>query len=322
LSKYKVCLIVVYNHNYEKNYEIIESIYGKRFSYIYHLIPFTRRSEKNVFSVYSSSLFFGNYLAQTAQRFQPIKFDYFFIIADDVLLNPIINEENLEKMFKVNSSTAYFPRFINLEFENKYWQRSIDALNWKMKHKGLEIERLLPDYESWSKKLLNFNFSNKISIRSILRLGIEGYGPRALTCFDSYGILKNVFLFLNNLPLNGLYFFKWIFKGGRSPRPLAGGYSDIFIVPSNYFSDFCHLLGMLSSSFLHVELAIPTSLLLQKDLSFSNNENLGKYGETENPALFWDNKAGAYFFPENLLYLHPVKLSQVESVVPLRFRRD
>ena len=70
---------------------------------------------------------------------------------------------------------------------------------------------------------------------------------------------------------------------------------------SNYFSDFCHLLGMLSSSFLHVELAIPTSLLLQKDLSFSNNENLGKYGETENPALFWDNKAGTYFFPEKLL---------------------
>lgn len=35
-----VALIVVYNHRYDRNIEVVERIYAGRFSNIFHLVPF------------------------------------------------------------------------------------------------------------------------------------------------------------------------------------------------------------------------------------------------------------------------------------------
>jgi hypothetical protein len=36
----KVALLVIYNHRYDKNITRVEALYKKRFSHIYHVVPF------------------------------------------------------------------------------------------------------------------------------------------------------------------------------------------------------------------------------------------------------------------------------------------
>ena len=40
LMQSNVALIIVFNHRYDKNIPLLESIYEGRFSSIYHLVPF------------------------------------------------------------------------------------------------------------------------------------------------------------------------------------------------------------------------------------------------------------------------------------------
>jgi hypothetical protein len=35
-----VALVIIYNHRYDKNIDILESIYANRFSNIFHIVPF------------------------------------------------------------------------------------------------------------------------------------------------------------------------------------------------------------------------------------------------------------------------------------------
>ena len=102
-------------------------------------------------------------------------------------------------------------------------------------------------------------------------------------------------------------------KKGNSRLPLVGGYSDIFILPKGHIQNFTRLLGMLSALRLHVELAIPTAMLLQKNLQISNNVKLNSLGETLSAESYWNSDFSRYIFPKNMLYLHPVKVSQLDN---------
>ncbi len=54
----KIALVIIYNHQYNKNIDILERIYKGRFSHIYHLIPFYQGDKENVIPVYDASLYF------------------------------------------------------------------------------------------------------------------------------------------------------------------------------------------------------------------------------------------------------------------------
>ena len=45
----KVALLVIYNHRYDKNIVRVKQIYAKRFSYIYHVMPFYDGNDHIVF---------------------------------------------------------------------------------------------------------------------------------------------------------------------------------------------------------------------------------------------------------------------------------
>lgn len=314
MNSYKVCLIVIYNHNYEKNYDYIQKLYSKRFKSIFHLIPFSTLGRKNVIPVYDNSLFFGNFVANSRKIVDSEDFDFFFYIADDVLLNPVINENNLCEYFGLNSETAYHPYFVNLSTSKNFWLRSLDALNWKEKSIGLELDGLLPEAIEWNKIFEENGYSKKINLKSILIFGLEGINIRKFEQ-SSYKlkICLVVFYCFSSTYKNFFNLVKWLLKKGNSRLPLVGGYSDIFILPKGHIQNFTRLLGMLSALRLHVELAIPTAMLLQKNLQISNNVKLNSLGETLSAESYWNSDFSRYIFPKNMLYLHPVKVSQLDN---------
>ena len=96
-----------------------------------------------------------------------------------------------------------------------------------------------------------------------------------------------------------------------------GSYSDIFVISSNTIKQFSHYCGVFASTRLFVEVAVPTSLVLSADEIVTEND-LKLQGEalwTKEQYEILDKYEGNLEsllndFPEKLLYLHPIKLSQ------------
>jgi hypothetical protein len=64
-----ICLIVVFNHRYEKNLAQLREIYKNRFSHVYYLMPFYQGKDFDVIPVYESSFHFQGYFTQGFHRF-------------------------------------------------------------------------------------------------------------------------------------------------------------------------------------------------------------------------------------------------------------
>ena len=91
----KICLSFIFNHQYEKNIAKLREIYGDRFSTIRYLSPFsTYNDDQEVIPVYETSINFQGYIAQSF-KFLPNDCDYYIFCADDLLLNPDFNENNI-----------------------------------------------------------------------------------------------------------------------------------------------------------------------------------------------------------------------------------
>jgi hypothetical protein len=96
-----VILVVIYNHKYDKNIDIVENLYCKRFSTIYHIVPFYTGDKPNVIPVYENSIYFEGYIAQAYSHFFHPEAAHYFFVADDMILNPNINETNYADFFNL-----------------------------------------------------------------------------------------------------------------------------------------------------------------------------------------------------------------------------
>ena len=76
----KVALIIIYNHKFDRNIDILENIYKDRFSNIYHLVPFYTGDKSNVISVYENSHYFQGYVAQGFKSYFKEEFEHYFFI--------------------------------------------------------------------------------------------------------------------------------------------------------------------------------------------------------------------------------------------------
>jgi hypothetical protein len=103
-----VALIIVYNHQYNANIDILENMYSKRFRNIFHLVPFYRGDKHNVISVYENSFYFQGYVSQAFKVFFSSNFEHYFFIGDDLILNPLINQENYKFFFKLKKDSSFF----------------------------------------------------------------------------------------------------------------------------------------------------------------------------------------------------------------------
>ena len=319
----KVALIIIYNHQHDENIEISERIYKDRFSDIYHLVPFYNGERTNVIPIYECSFYFQGYVAQGFKSFFKESYTHYFFVADDLILNPIINENNCMMYLKLNSNTCFLPGFITLHEREVWWPRVGEAFYFNINSSGVNAKNELPGYN--------------IALQKFKKFGLEIMPLRfnhiwKIPGWKTHGSISN---FVKMIFKNSFYWLhywksKMIRKRYKLSYPLVGSYSDIFVVSSDAIKQFCHYCGVFAAANLFVEIGLPTSLVLsaeeivtEKDLKLQGkalwpdgwtrlNGELkpaqGDYEELEkynyNLKQLLDN------FPETYIYLHPVKLSK------------
>jgi hypothetical protein len=304
----KIALVIIYNHKYEQNIDKLEFIYSKKFSNIYHLVPFYSGSKINVISVFENSFYFQGYIAQGLKYFFKDEFQHYLFIGDDLLLNPLINEDNYDIHFNVTDNSSFLPELINLHDCNKEtvkWERVKDVFHFKPEIYGLEIKNEIPDKNKARELFAKHNLSlEPFTYSQITPPPLEM--PNKFSLVEFFDYCKDVYRRLKYK--NHEYFLHY---------PLVGGYSDIILVSKNDICLFAHYAGVFACSHLFVEFAIPTAMVLSaksivtekslklKGMPMWTNENLdllNKYNFNLDFLL--------HNFPDEYLYIHPIKLSK------------
>jgi hypothetical protein len=313
----KVALIILFNHNYESNLDALEKIYGSRFQDIWYIIPFYSGEREDVISVYENSYYFQGYIATALSQLKKKNYDYYFIIADDLYLNPDINEGNFKDYFKVDEDTAFIPGpfLLNNVKETRpsrpyapVWNAMQFALDFKIEQNGINVKNLLPSYKKAEQLLKNhgLNFSAKISRKMFFSNPIL---KKTRSFNDIKDNLLRIKLFYKN--------FLQILSPKRIPYPLIGSYSDILIVSNKHLDKFITYSGSFAALNLFVEIALPSAVAFSYPKMISEND-LELKGET-----YWyynhhecekKYKLSLDYlnnnFPDNCLYIHPIKLSK------------
>ena len=300
-----VALIIIYNHRYDRNIEILERIYLSRFSHIYHLMPFYDGNKDNVIPVYDNSFYFQGYVAQGFRQFFHEDYTHYFFIADDMILNPVINENNYTEWFALDDYSCFITNLFSIPTFG-YWAHNRSAAHFNpfnkraFKTNGVEISGMLPPKEEVLKKMEALSLKND----GIVYLK------------NAYGNFFNKWLYKAKCLMEDIFVYR-IFYPKKLDYPIAASYSDIFIIDKFSMSQFSHYCGAFSATRLFVELAIPTAIVFSaKKITTEKNMQLhGRALWTEEDMRILDdfhNDLSLLLkeFPEKYIYLHPIKLSK------------
>lgn len=321
----KVALIIVFNHRYDKNIPVLESIYAGRFSNIYYLVPFYDGDKENVIPVYDTSYCFQGYFAQGFRHYFRNEYEHYIFAGDDLLLNPDINEYNYAERFRLkgeacfvpevhslhrlanNNTLRFFPAAPQNGKERWYWNRMKQILDYRHKRGGAESANELPSYEEAER-----------------RLKAHGYPIQNLTTTDLFGDYRS-FAASPSLWQKIKRFGRRKLQGRdfELPYPVVVSYSDIVIAHSSAIKKFAQYCGVFAVNELFVEFAVPTALLLACNKVVTEPE-VGKRGliywaytpaeatHYANALQPYGNRLSALMqnFPKDKLYIHPIKLSK------------
>ena len=293
-------LIIIYNHKYVKNIDILEKIYKGRFSNIYHIVPFYDGDKANVIAVYESSYYFQGYIAQAFKSFFEERFKHYFFIADDMIINPLINENNYREIFKLDDASGFISELDPMPGKN--WPHNRAAVMYDPYKAGVEIKNEIPAKEDAKKMIESLNVQNgKYSIKEIY--------------FAGHGLNIKKLALQTIKYLYDRYVMKTDYSG--SSYPFVRAYSDIFIISAKNVKKFIHYCGAFAATDLWVEVAIPTALVLCGE-NIVTQDKLNLQGRplwsAEDYKLLdtfnYNLKNLLDNFPENYIYLHPIKLSK------------
>ena len=309
-----VALIVIFNHNYHDNIQKLEQIYQDRFKNIWYAIPFYQGNLQNVIPVFDNSYYFQNFIATALDKIKHLNFTHYIFIADDLYLNPKINENNYQEYFGLQPDSAFISNFFRLDDPNEtrpyrlyppYWPGIEHALDFEQRKKGFEGNAFLPNYsdaeDGLKKNGITFNPSIKKRFLFPIKFTLGKNGIR-----EMYYRLK---ISWSNI--------RFLFKKTRIKYPLVGGYSDLLILPNQKLDEFMMHSRCFATLDLFVEIALPSALLYNYDkisteghLKFKTITHWTKNGnETETAHRFSLNSLNENF-PADSLYIHPVKLSK------------
>lgn len=303
----KTCLVIIFNHRYDENISKLRMLYMERFSQLLFLVPFYSGTDADVIPVYESSFQFSGYLIQAYSRLMECDADYFLFTGDDCIINPCINENNVESEFKLSGKEAFVPRIwaeinsagqfgwahargVSMPFRSR-------AVRWKSELPSLEeaMERFALFYQhEYEREYTDTFFSRKLDSESE----------------TEYFTAIAEFLHLNGGSRKVLY-------------PLAGGYSDFFVIKRERLFPIARLNGIFSAMNLFVEVAFPTSIVLEipREKVRAANE-LPDYfskivwSESEKEELQSQFKSVSELkkkWPDNVLFMHPIKVSVLEE---------
>lgn len=301
----KVALVIIYNHQFNKNIEVIEKIYAGRFSNIFHLVPFYKGDRPNVIAVYECSYFFNGYVAQGLNNFFSTEFGHYFFIGDDLIINPAIDENNYKDFLALDAHSCFIPRLSSIDENKNYWANNITALFYNKLYNGVEAEKLLPDNETAKEKMQSFGVHNKpLEFYQIWKLPASFIEWLRATFWKPRFVLRYLYSMIRKKKYTTAY-------------PLARSYADMFVISADAIKEFSNYCGLFSATRLFVELAIPTAMVFSAKKIVTEKDLLYKGKALWNEADYsilnrYDHNLNALFnnFPENCLYIHPVKLSK------------
>lgn len=316
--KMKVCLVVIYNHNYEKNIETIKRIYAGRFSRAVQIMPFYRGNDRDVIGVYECSYQFQGYITQAAPKFVSDEYSHYVFVADDMCLNPRLTEDNILEFLKLDDRTGFIDYLLPVTRDtvvNWHWGLSSvaamaghgNSCEWRnflpprdearrrFQHHGINVDGL------FSKQDFRFYECN---------LKANPEAPWQLSRFDSMGlkIRRIASRFLHRTPSSSPDDF----------YPFVRSNSDFVVVPQCAMNDFCHYCGVMAAARQFVETAIPTALVLSCDKinTLSTTGLKSNEGWSVGMRKEIDERFGLSYklltneFPEDYIFIHPIKLSK------------
>lgn len=318
----KTGLVVLFNHNYEKNIPLIKEVYGERFSDMRILMPFYYGEDEKVLSVYGNSFLFQNYIVQVREKLMAMDCDDFLIIGDDVYLNPDINGSNLHEKLSLSEGSFYIDKVHDVSL-GEYSRPVVEASRFSPGVLGLDTSanRILPSYEE------AYSILKQKGVIGSTRLSRWKLFFRRFRKPFFRNFAYNRYVFLSRC----YHILKWLqyrIKPVKMPYPYVFGYSDLIVVPREKMIEWCRYLEIFASWGMFVEMAIPTAMLLVKDALISFSDNIafktGNVWYTQGVEQYYllnniidkihNQSSGiadiARNFPREYLYLHPLKLSR------------
>ncbi|QNE32451.1 hypothetical protein F1C10_11180 [Sphingomonas sp. NBWT7] len=304
--------VFLFNHRFEKNIDKLERIYKDRFSTRKYIMPFASRNDNQVTRVYETSWNFSGHIAQAGPSITVPGTTHYVVIADDLILNPQLNEHNLLDKLGLAADAAYIKSLASVDtLRYKWWRAFGETLNLDSRASGFDFRQELPSAEEAQSRFE--------------KLGVDFRLPRPKGIRDWRNAL-------------------WVFPGAfgwsamlryrrhRTSYPLIFGYADFFIVPAAAWERFLHYCGVFAALNCFAEVAVPTALSLAADKVVTelpiNEHFIRSRPRQPGPSLqgreLWGATAINGFvqpfdrsldrllhdFPKELLYVHPVKLSQ------------
>ena len=308
----KVCLVVVFNHRFDRNLPLLRKIYGERFSDVRFLMPFYDGTDADVIPVYESSFQFQGYFIQAYDKLKDIPCTHYLFVGDDLIINPAFDETNLVGRINMYDKKFACPTFTPLNSSNKFrWHWS--ALSSKPFYDtAIQWKSSLCSYEEAMTKFNDF-FGERYKEtydKAFFGNPNEPGGNLIGSWNDAQGFFNvvNYFIMTNRNSL-------------KIPYPMAGGYSDIFCLDKESLLEFSRLCGIFSSMNMFVEIAIPTAVVLtykKIDVKFfPDNSMLILW---DNDRIDFENKYENDFsrmyneWNEKNLCVHPVKLSRWKNI--------
>ena len=320
----KVCLVVIFNHRFDRNLPLLRKIYGERFSDIRFLMPFYDGADDDVIPVYESSKQFQGYLIQAYDKLKDIPCSHYLFIGDDLIINPAFDEMNFVGRIKMYDKKFLITNFAPLNSPNMFrW-------SWVAR----SSEPFYDYFTSWKDSLYTYDeaiakFNDFFGVKYKETYDEAFFGNpnepganRIAGWNDANGFVAVVKYFMA-LNANTLHI----------PYPMARGYSDIFCVSKDSLFEFSRLCGIFSAMNMFVEIAIPTAVVLlykRDDVKLLKNASVYNYIEflsIESALILWgkdkvafENKYDRDFskllqdWGEDLLCIHPVKLSRWKNI--------
>lgn len=323
----KTCLVVIYNHNYAQNIPIINKIYAGRFASIKHVIPFAQ-DDFNVIGVFESSYQFSGYIAQAYSRIVSNEFARYMFVADDVLLSPVITEETLESKFGVGAYIDDLSVVNSSDLKSWKWAMAAE-MNFRNGGNACEGMRFLPTYEEACALVSAHGLSPEDAPSEeyyTMALSAAAIDPDGCYRIRIPRSFKQEFRHRHPLSYWGRKLWgrgldeRDFFPQSRRLYPFLRSWSDIVIVPADKLRQFAFYCGVFASMRVFAEMAIPTALafvcpkiITRRKLGYKaivsgeaadkiRGEMVERYDGSLKRLL--DN------FPDDLLFVHPVKLSQ------------
>lgn len=330
----RVCLVVIYNHNYEINIPKVEKLYEGKFSEIYHLMPFYRGDNPRVIGVYDSSHQFNNYITQAYGRLVAKDFTHYVFVADDMIIRQDLTEDNILDRLKIGENSAFIPFVKIIDNESFFtWAfalKQVGKINGP--NRACEFRKFMPDLECARKHLEKHGIDWRKGYTSsvlpyALRGGVSPFPSEVARSYLKSGILalrfkcSRLILAIVGRKMSWEEFIssnaKRISKRSEEPEyPLLWSYTDMFVLPASHFKSFCHMSGVLAGGRVMVEAAIPTAMAFTMDHIVQAEGEGGFDGRNEGtPQEIFERNNGSIAsliknWKDGVLFYHPVKLSQ------------